>query len=454
MTPKTSNARSRHGPALAGTLTAPGDKSISHRALILNAIATGTAEISGLLEGVDVLDTAKAMSALGAQVKRTGPGQWTVTGVGEGGLTEPTGVLDFGNSGTGSRLIMGVIATAGITATLTGDASLTGRPMGRVLDPLALFGARALSRKGGRMPLTLAGVAGAQAIAYETPMPSAQVKSAVLLAGLNAHGQTVVIEAKPTRDHTETLLKGFGADILVEATQTGGRRITLNGTARLSAQDMTIPGDPSSAAFAAVAALIVPGSRIRIENVLMNPTRAGLYQTLIEMGADIRFENRRETGGEAVADLVVTASALKGITVPADRAPAMIDEYPILAVAAAFATGETRMEGLEELRVKESDRLAATAALIAACGGTSRIEGDDLIVTANGSGTGRLKGGAIIDPHHDHRLAMAALVLGLASEEPVTVTDIGPIATSYPAFFAHMASLGADIVASEAGETA
>lgn len=436
-------ARSSRPAALSGTLAAPGDKSISHRALILNALASGTARITGLLEGVDVLDTAKAMAALGAEVTRTGPGAWTVTGMGESGPTEPTHVLDFGNSGTGSRLIMGVIATAGITATLTGDASLTSRPMGRVLTPLALFGARALSAKGGRMPLTLAGVSGAQGVFYATPMPSAQVKSAVLLAGLNASGQTVVVEEKPTRDHTETLLKGFGASIEVETTETGGRKITLAGPARLTAQDMDIPGDPSSAAFATVAALIVPGSKVEIQNVLMNPTRTGLYQTLIEMGASIRFENRREAGGESVADLVIEASALTAVHVPAERAPSMIDEYPILAVAAALAHGDTRMEGLEELRVKESDRLSSTAALISACGGTSRIEGDDLIIT--GSGGQALSGGVSIDPHHDHRLAMAALVLGMATRAPVTVTDISPIATSYPDFFGHMAGLGARI---------
>ncbi|MEO1328992.1 MAG: 3-phosphoshikimate 1-carboxyvinyltransferase, partial [Pseudomonadota bacterium] len=369
----------KSGP-LSGVAEIPGDKSISHRALILGAMAVGETEIAGLLEGQDVLDTAAAMRALGARVERDGPGVWRVSGVGVGGFQEPDQVLDHGNSGTGVRLVMGAVATHDFATTFTGDASLRKRPMRRILDPLALFGAHAVGRSGGRLPLTLVGAREPGPVEYALPVASAQVKSAVLLAGLNAPGETRVIEPQATRDHSERMLRGFGAQVAVEPRPEGGNLIRLTGRPELRAQKVEVARDPSSAAFPTVAALLVPGSEIRIPSVGMNPTRAGVYQTLREMGADLALENAREEGGEPTVDLLVRASALKGIEVPPERAPSMIDEYPILAVAAAFASGTTVMRGVHELRVKETDRIAATAAGLKACGVSVEEEEDALIV--------------------------------------------------------------------------
>ncbi len=429
---------SRSGP-LKGRARVPGDKSISHRALILGALAVGETRISGLLEGEDVLNTAKAVEALGAHVERSGGGQWRVHGVGVGGFAAPVQKLDFGNSGTGCRLMLGAVAGCPITATFDGDASLRKRPMRRVLDPLERIGARTLQATDGRLPLTVAGARDPIPIVFEPPVPSAQLKSAVLLAGLNAPGETVVIETEATRDHTETMLKHFGAEICVEPYGTNGRRITLAGQPELSPRPITVPADPSSAAFPLVAALITPGSDVVLEGVMMNPLRAGLVTTLREMGAIIEPIATRNEGGEEVADLRARMSVLKGVEVPATRAPAMIDEYPVLAVAAASAEGTTVMRGLKELRVKESDRLAATAALLRANGVEAEIDGDDLIV----QGKGRAVGGGLVATHMDHRIAMAALVMGLASEKPVKVDDAGFIATSFPGFVDLMRGLGA-----------
>ncbi|ACM03623.1 3-phosphoshikimate 1-carboxyvinyltransferase [Cereibacter sphaeroides KD131] len=431
----------RSGP-LKGRAEIPGDKSISHRALILGAMAVGETQITGLLEGQDVLDTAKAMRAFGAEVIQHGPGAWSVHGVGVGGFTEPAEVIDCGNSGTGVRLVMGAMATSPLTATFTGDASLRKRPMGRVTDPLALFGTRAYGRKGGRLPMTLVGAADPVPVRYTVPMPSAQVKSAVLLAGLNAPGQTVVIEREATRDHSERMLRGFGAALSVE-TGPEGQIITLTGQPELRPQTVAVPRDPSSAAFPVCAALIVEGSEILVPGVSRNPTRDGLYVTLLEMGADIAFENEREEGGEPVADLRVRASALKGVEVPPERAPSMIDEYPILSVVAAFAEGSTVMRGVKELRVKESDRIDAMARGLEACGVRIEEDEDTLIV----HGMDRVPGGATCATHLDHRIAMSFLVLGMAAEAPVTVDDGSPIATSFPAFTDLMTGLGADLAA-------
>ena len=431
----------RSGP-LRGTAEVPGDKSISHRALILGAMAVGETRVTGLLEGQDVLDTAKAMRAFGAEVTRHGEGCWSVHGVGVGGFAEPGDVIDCGNSGTGVRLIMGCMATSPITATFTGDASLRKRPMGRVTDPLALFGARAYGRQGGRLPMTLVGAADPVPVCYAVPVPSAQVKSAVLLAGLNAPGRTVVIEREPTRDHSERMLRGFGAELAVEDAAEG-RVITLTGQPELRPQTVAVPRDPSSAAFPVAAALIVEGSDILVPGVSQNPTRNGLYTTLVEMGADIAFLNPREEGGEPVADLRVRASALKGIEVPEERAASMIDEYPVLSVVAALAEGTTVMRGVKELRVKESDRIDAMARGLEACGVQVAEEEDVLVV--HGLGPGGVPGGATVRSHLDHRIAMSFLVLGLASQRPVTVDDGSPIATSFPAFEGLMAGLGADI---------
>ncbi|MFT3689582.1 3-phosphoshikimate 1-carboxyvinyltransferase [Paenirhodobacter sp.] len=430
----------RRGAALSGVAEVPGDKSISHRALILGALSIGRTEITGLLEGQDVLDTAKAMRAFGATVTRLGPGHWTVDGVGVGGFAEPGDIIDCGNSGTGVRLIMGAMATSPVTATFTGDASLRKRPMGRVTDPLALFGTRAVGRAGGRLPMTLVGAAEPVPVCYTTPVPSAQVKSAVLLAGLNAPGQTVVIEKEATRDHTERMLRGFGADLTVEETPEG-RVITLQGQPDLTGQSVAVPRDPSSAAFPVCAALIVPGSEILVPGVSQNPTRNGLFTTLVEMGADITFENPREEGGEPVADLRVRHSRLHGVEVPPERAASMIDEYPVLAVVAATATGATMMRGVKELRVKESDRIDAMARGLEACGLRIEEDQDTLIV----HGQDRIPGGATCATHIDHRIAMSFLVLGLVSDLPVTVDDGSPIATSFPAFEDLMRGLGADI---------
>ncbi len=428
------------GP-LCGVAEVPGDKSISHRALILGALAVGETRISGLLEGQDVLDTAQAMAAFGAEVVRHGPGVWSVFGVGVGGFAEPEDVIDCGNSGTGVRLIMGAMATTPISATFSGDASLRGRPMGRITGPLALFGAQAVGRAGGRLPLTLVGARDPVPVRYELPMASAQVKSAVLLAGLNAPGQTVVIEPTATRDHTERMLAGFGAQVSVEE-RGAGRVITLTGQPELRAQKICVPRDPSSAAFAVCAALIVPGSDVLVPGVGLNPTRAGLFETLREMGADLTEENPREEGGEPVADLRARFSPdMHGIEVPAARAASMIDEYPVLAVVAANARGATVMAGVHELRVKECDRIEAMARGLAACGVT--VEADDDTMTVQGMGAGNVPGGAICASHLDHRIAMSFLVLGLAAQQPVGVDDAAPIATSFPSFEGLMGALGA-----------
>ena len=428
------------GP-LRGVAEVPGDKSISHRALILGAMAVGETRISGLLEGQDVLDTAAAMRAFGATVTRQGPGEWTVQGVGVGGFAEPEGVIDCGNSGTGVRLIMGAMATSPITATFTGDASLRKRPMGRVTVPLALFGAQAVGRAGGRLPMTLVGAADPLPVRYTVPVPSAQVKSAVLLAGLNAPGQTVVIEREATRDHTERMLAGFGAQVTVDQT-VEGRVITLTGQPELRPQTVAVPRDPSSAAFPVCAALIVPGSNILVPGVSRNPTRDGLYVTLLEMGADITFENPREEGGEPVADLRVRFSgALQGVETPPHRAASMIDEFPVLSVVAACATGTTLMRGVKELRVKESDRIDAMARGLEACGVRVEEDADTLIV--HGMGAGNVPGGATCAVHLDHRIAMSFLVLGLASRKAISVDDGAPIATSFPVFEPLMQALGA-----------
>ena len=435
-------ASAARGGPLSGDCKVPGDKSISHRALILSGLAVGESEVAGLLEGEDVIATADAMRAFGADVDRDGSGIWRVNGVGVGTLLEPEAGLDFGNSGTGARLMMGVVGGHGITARFDGDESLRKRPMGRVLAPLKEIGARVLeSAEGERLPLVLRGALDPIPVTYTLPVPSAQVKSAVLLAGLNAPGETTVIEPAATRDHTERMLRHFGAEIVVRG-DAGGRRITLTGRPDLKPRAIDVPGDPSSAAFPLVAALIVPGSDIRLGAVMMNPTRTGLIQTLLEMGAEIDVENRRRFGGEEVADLRVRASRLRGVDVPADRAPSMIDEYPVLAVAAAYAEGPTRMNGLHELRVKESDRLAAVAAGLAANGVGHRLAGDDLIVEG---GAGRVAGGGMVKTHLDHRIAMAFLVMGLASESPVTIDDARMIATSFPDFVPLMRDLGADI---------
>ncbi|HRJ69467.1 MAG TPA: 3-phosphoshikimate 1-carboxyvinyltransferase [Beijerinckiaceae bacterium] len=427
------------GP-LKGRVRVPGDKSISHRSLIFGLLALGESRVSGLLEGEDVIRTAAAARALGATVDRLSPGEWSVRGVGVGGLLQPTGTLDFGNAGTGSRLMMGVVGGHPITARFDGDASLRKRPMGRILEPLRLFGIRAVeTAPGDRLPLTVQGARNPVPITYETPVPSAQVKSAILFAALNAPGKTVVIEREATRDHTEKMLAYFGAEVLVEKHGPHGRRITLTGQPELRPCHIVVPADPSSAAFPIVAALIVPGSDVTVEAVMMNPLRIGLLTTLREMGADIAETNRRIEGGEEVADLRVRHSALQGVSVPAERAPSMIDEYPILAVAAAYAAGETRMNGLAELRVKESDRLAAVADGLTANGVRNRIEGDDLVVSG---AAGQAPGGGLVATHMDHRIAMSFLVMGLAAQKPVRVDDTAFIMTSFPQFVPMMRGLG------------
>ena len=424
---------------LNGVATVPGDKSISHRALMFSALAIGESRIAGLLEAEDVINTAKAMAALGAQVERWRDGSWHVTGVGVGGFSAPARALDFGNSGTGARLAAGLVATTPIDAIFTGDASLRKRPMGRVTAPLAQMGARFDTAEGGRLPMTVHGARHPVPITYRLPVASAQVKSAVLLAGLNAPGETTVIEPVATRDHTERMLAGFGAAIRVEDRQ-GERHIVVAGERELAAQNVTVPGDPSSAAFAIVAALITPGSSVTVENVLLNPTRTGLILTLIEMGADIAIANERLAGGERVGDITARSSALRAVTVPPARAPSMIDEYPVLSVAAAFAAGTTRMEGLHELRVKESDRLAAVAAGLAANRVAHRTGDDWLEVTG-----GKVEGGGRVATHMDHRIAMSFLVMGLAAQNPVTVDDAEMIATSFPGFEDFMGELGAEL---------
>lgn len=432
----------RAGGALTGRLRVPGDKSISHRALILGAMTVGETRVSGLLEGEDVLNTAGAMRALGARVENLGGGNWRIHGVGVGGFAQPAAPLDFGNSGTGCRLVMGAVAGCPITATFDGDASLRKRPMRRILDPLVKMGARVLDQAdGGRLPLTLKGAADPLPIEYETPVASAQIKSAVLLAGLAAPGETIVIETEASRDHTEKMLKHFGAKIVSRPHGDHGRRIVLQGQPELEPADIAVPADPSSAAFPLVGALIVPGSEVILDGVMLSPLRTGLFTTLREMGAKIAEENKRDDGGEEVADLRVSYSTLKGVEVPAARAPSMIDEYLILAVAAAFAEGTTRMRGLKELRVKESDRLEATAAMLRVNGVKAEIEDDDLIV----HGGGGVTGGGTVNTHMDHRIAMSALMMGLASKEPVRIDDSAFIATSFPGFVDLMKGLGANL---------
>ncbi|MGR3541054.1 MAG: 3-phosphoshikimate 1-carboxyvinyltransferase [Hasllibacter sp.] len=429
------------GP-LTGVAEVPGDKSVSHRSLILGALAVGETRVTGLLEGEDVLATAGAMRAFGAGVERTGEGEWSVHGVGTGGFAEPDRVIDCGNAGTGVRLVMGAMATTPIAATFTGDASLNARPMGRVTDPLALFGARASGRSGGRLPLTMIGAEAPVPVRYATPMPSAQVKSAVLLAGLNAPGETVVIEAEATRDHTERMLAGFGAEVSVEDTGEG-RVVTLAGQPELRPQTIAVPRDPSSAAFPVCAALVVPGSDVLVPGIGLNPTRAGLFETLREMGADLTYENEREEGGEPVADLRARFSdAMRGVEVPPERAASMIDEYPVLSVVAANAEGPTVMRGVKELRVKESDRIDAMATGLRACG-LEVEEGEDWWIV-HGRGPGGVPGGAEVAARLDHRIAMSFLICGMAAAKPVTVDDAAPIATSFPVFEPLMRALGAE----------
>ncbi len=431
----------QRAPALRGEAHVPGDKSVSHRSLILGALAVGETKISGLLEGQDVLDTAKAMQAFGAEVERTGDLAWSVRGVGVGGFAEPEGVIDCGNSGTGVRLIMGAMATTPISATFTGDGSLRSRPMGRITDPLALFGARSHGRGGGRLPLTLVGAADPIPVHYRVPVPSAQVKSAVLLAALNAPGVSEVTEPEATRDHTERMLRGFGAEIETEQTP-GGALIRLTGQPELAPQTIVVPRDPSSAAFPVCAALIVEGSEVLVPGIGLNPTRAGLYTTLREMGADLTYENLREEGGEPVADLRARFSpSMKGIEVPPDRAPSMIDEYPILSVVASFAAGKTVMRGVKELRVKESDRIDAMARGLEACGVT--VEETEDVFTVHGMGPGGVPGGETTETRLDHRIAMSFLICGMGAKKPVTVDDAGAILTSFPIFEDLMSGLGA-----------
>ena len=431
----------RQSGPIQGRVRVPGDKSISHRSLILGALTVGESTITGLLEGEDVLHTADVMRALGARVERTGDQAWRVNGVGIGGFAQPAGMLDFGNSGTGVRLAIGAVAGAPVTATFDGDESLRGRPMQRVLDPLQRMGARVVHvADGGRLPLTLKGAADPIPIVYESPVASAQLKSAVLLAGLAAPGETTVIEAEATRDHTERLLKHFGAKVTSKAHGDHGRRIVLQGQPELEPALVMVPADPSSAAFPLVAALIVPNSELVLDAVMTNPLRTGLLTTLREMGASIEDLEKRD-GGEEIADLRVRTSALRGVDVPAERAPSMIDEYPILAVAASFAEGVTRMRGLKELRVKESDRLAATADMLRVNGVVVEIEGDDMIV----QGKGRPAGGGEVKTNMDHRIAMAALMMGLATQNHVRIDDGAFIATSFPGFVELMRSIGADL---------
>jgi 3-phosphoshikimate 1-carboxyvinyltransferase len=433
----------RASRALEGRARVPGDKSISHRSLMLGALAVGETRVTGLLEGEDVLDTAKAMSAMGARIAKGEDGVWRVNGVGVGGLAEPENVLDLGNSGTSARLLMGLIAGHPITAFITGDASLRRRPMGRVAEPLQRMGARIIAREGGRPPLCVIGARSPLPIRYTLPVASAQVKSAILLAGLNAPGETTVIEPEPTRDHTELMLRHLGAEVRVEQLREGGRAVTVVGQPELKPAAIEVPADPSSAAFPAVAALLVEGSAVTLEDVGINPLRAGLYETLVEMGADIAFTNRRSLAGEPVADLVVRSGRLKGIDVPPERAPRMIDEYPILAVAAALAEGRTLMRDIGELKVKESNRLDAVARGLAACG--ARVETGDDWLAVEGTGGRPLAGGAEIATRLDHRIAMSFAVLGLACAAPTRIDDARPIDTSFPGFLGLMNRLGAGL---------
>ncbi|HIJ63577.1 MAG TPA: 3-phosphoshikimate 1-carboxyvinyltransferase [Rhodospirillaceae bacterium] len=429
--------------ALSGRIRVPGDKSISHRSLMLGALSVGVSTIEGLLEGEDVLATAAAMRSLGAHVERRPDGVWEVAGRGVGGLAEADDVLDMGNAGTGARLLMGMLASHPFTSFFTGDASLRSRPMRRVIEPLARMGAGFVGRSGGRLPLAVIGAQSPIPISYELPVPSAQVKSAILLAGLNTPGRTTVVEKEATRDHTELMLRHFGAEIVVDLLPGGGRAVSLTGHPELTGRAVVVPADPSSAAFPVVAALLVPGSEVVLTGVGVNPLRSGLFQTLAEMGADIQFTDRRDQAGEPVADLLVRHSALRGVDVPPSRAPSMIDEYPILAVAASFARGQTRMRGLSELRVKESDRLAAIAGGLAAAGVKVTVSGDDLIVDGDG---GPPAGGAAVAVRLDHRIAMAFLVMGMAARRPLSIDDAAAIDTSFPDFVTLMNGLGARLV--------
>ena len=434
--------QSQRASKLAGAIKVPGDKSISHRALMFGGLAVGETRIDGLLEGEDVLATAAALGLLGVRVERISDGSWRVHGRGISGLKEPTQVLDMGNSGTAARLLLGILAAHPFSATLAGDASLSARPMGRVIDPLSKMGAVFQSRSGGRLPLSITGQGDPLPIDYELPVASAQVKSAILLAGLGAAGITRVIEPKPTRDHTELMLRHFGAEVDIEDLPGGARAIAVHGQPELMARDVIVPGDISSAAFPMAAALLTAGSKISITGVGVNPLRAGLIDTLREMGGAVILENERTEAGEPVADLIIEGSVVRGITVPAARAPSMIDEYPVLAVVAACATGTTRLEGLGELRVKESDRLDRMARGLEACG-VNLEEGDDFLII---HGTGMApKGGAKIETALDHRIAMAFLVMGMVSVEPVTIDDADPIETSFPGFVELMNGLGGHI---------
>ena len=429
------------GP-LTGTATVPGDKSISHRSLMLSALAVGESVVEGLLEGEDVLATAAAMRAMGAHIEKSDDGRWRIHGVGVGGLLQPEVALAMGNSGTSTRLLMGLVSGHAVTATFTGDASLSKRPMGRVTEPLSLMGADITASPGGRLPLMVRGMCPAVPIEYRLPVASAQVKSAILLAALNAPGITRVIEPIPTRDHSERMLKGFGAELSVELDGTT-RIISIRGEAELRPQSITVPGDPSSAAFPVVAALLVPGSHVTVTNVGLNPTRAALFDVLRLMGADIRFENRRDVGGEPVADIVVRHSVLKGIEAPIETVASMVDEFPVLFVAAALAEGRTIARGLEELRVKESDRIAVMAEGLRAIGARVEELDDGLII--DGTGGEKLPGGATIEARLDHRIAMSFAVAGLMSKDKVTIDDMRPVATSFPGFVDLMTGLGAQV---------
>ena len=428
-------------PALSGSIHVPGDKSISHRSLMLSALAVGESRVEGLLEGEDVLATAAAMRAMGADISKDADGIWHIHGVGVGGLLQPDGPLDMGNSGTSTRLLMGLVASHAITATFVGDASLSKRPMARVTDPLSRMGASFTSSPGDRLPLTMRGACPAVPLDYRLPVASAQVKSAILLAGLNTPGITRIVEPVPTRDHSEKMLKGFGADVEVEVEADGTRIITLRGEAELLPQSITVPGDPSSAAFPMVAALLVPGSKVTIANVGLNATRAGLVDLLREMGGDIIVENPRQVGGEPVGDLVATASSLKGVDPDPARAPSMIDEYPVAFIAAALAEGRSIFRGLEELRVKESDRIATMAAGLRAIGVQVEELEDGIVI--EGSNGALLPGGGPIATKLDHRIAMSFAIAGLVSSNGVTIDDMRPVATSFPGFTTLLQSLGA-----------
>ncbi len=433
-------ATAQKSNALSGTVRAPGDKSISHRSIIFGALAGGETRVTGLLEGADIHSTIGAMRAFGADIRKVGDA-WHIRGCGDAGLTAPQGVIDCGNAGTGVRLIMGAAAGYNLTATYTGDSSLRSRPMGRIVDPLRDMGVTAHMQEGGRLPATLSSTGHLTPIDYISKQASAQVKSAILLAGLRAEGKTTVREPRLSRDHTENMLRAFGVPV-ASAPEGEGQVVSVTGPALLTGTQVDVPGDPSSAAFPVVAALITPGSDILVENVMMNPTRTGLFDTLIEMGANLAIINERESGGERIADLKVGHSSLTGITVPASRAPSMIDEYPILAVAAAFASGTTHMPGIHELRVKESDRIAATAALLRENGVDVSADEDSLTVTGRPA---LIDGGALVTTFHDHRIAMSALILGLNASAPIMIDDASMIATSFPNFFEMMHTLGAHI---------